>query len=68
MPHPSPPLPFSPQPLGIVQRVRVWHNNTGTHPDWHIKAIEVGEFSNPLADVRVFVVNDWLSMDKGNCR
>lgn len=26
------------------------------------------EFSDPLADVRVFEVNQWLSLDKDNCR
>lgn len=58
----------SPQPLGVVMRVRLWHNNVGKHPDWHVKCVEVSEFSNPLADVRVFDFNQWLSMDKDNCR
>ena len=58
----------SPQPLGVVMRVRLWHNNVGTHPDWHVKCVEVSEFSNPLADVRIFDFNQWLSMDKDNCR
>ena len=64
-PHPT---ARSPQPLGCVTKVRLWHNNTGLHPDWHVKAVEVSEFSNPLADVRVFEFNQWLSMDKDNCR
>jgi hypothetical protein len=69
---PLPPLPPftspSPQPLGTVTRVRLAHNNFGTHPDWHVRSVEVSEYSNPLADVRVFEINQWLSMEKDNCR
>ncbi|AWP12851.1 putative polycystic kidney disease protein 1-like 2 [Scophthalmus maximus] len=54
--------PFS---LGDLQSLRLWHNNTGSHPAWYVGHVTV-------QDVQTnqkwhFLCNSWLAIDVGNC-
>ncbi|XP_050063461.1 uncharacterized protein LOC126552720 isoform X6 [Aphis gossypii] len=51
---------FTPQSLGELQSIHIWHDNYGTNPDWYCQEIIVTEVrSNKLW---VFEVEQWFSI------
>lgn len=53
-------LIFTPQTLGELQSVHIWHDNRGTGPDWYCQRIIVTEIrSNKMW---TFEVERWFSL------
>ena len=55
---------FSDQPwLGKLSKLRVWHDNEGSSPDWNLASIYIlDELSGRLF---CFVFDSWLSKEAG---
>ncbi|NWI88929.1 PK1L2 protein, partial [Pitta sordida] len=52
-------------PLGELQRIRLWHDNSGDSPSWYVNRVLVHD----LAWDRkwYFLCNSWLAVDIGEC-
>ncbi|KAG2499991.1 hypothetical protein HYH03_002273 [Edaphochlamys debaryana] len=48
--------------IGDVQRIVVWHDNSGIGSDWHLQQVEV--FNTATQKSYFFFCNDWLRKDK----
>ncbi|CAB1450105.1 unnamed protein product [Pleuronectes platessa] len=54
--------PFS---LGELQGVRLWHDNSGSHPAWYVGHVMV---QDAQTDQKWhFLCNSWLAIDVGDC-
>ncbi|KAG9475124.1 hypothetical protein GDO78_003535 [Eleutherodactylus coqui] len=52
-------------PLGELQRIRLWHDNSGDKPSWYVNRVLVHDVE---MDQRwYFLCNSWLSIDVGDC-
>ena len=52
-------FPFnSERTLGDLSKIRVWHDNTGTKPEWFVKALYVED--KTMGKVFSFNVNEWI--------
>lgn len=51
----------TPQSLGSVWKIRVWHDNKGLSPAWFLQHIIVRDLQS--ARSTFFLVNDWLSVE-----
>ncbi|CAJ0940606.1 unnamed protein product [Ranitomeya imitator] len=52
-------------PLGEVQRIRLWHDNSGDKPSWYVNRVLVHDVE---MDQRwCFLCNSWLSIEVGEC-
>ncbi|XP_041506459.1 polycystic kidney disease protein 1-like 2 [Microtus oregoni] len=52
-------------PLGELQSLRLWHDNSGDQPSWYVSRVLVYD---PAADRKWhFLCNSWLSIDVGDC-
>lgn len=49
--------------LGDVVRVRLWHDNSGEHPSWHVNRISIFDLHDGRRSPSYFLVNAWLSLD-----
>ncbi|XP_048210684.1 polycystic kidney disease protein 1-like 2 [Perognathus longimembris pacificus] len=55
----------TPFPLGELQSLRLWHDNSGDQPSWYVSRVLVYD---PAADQKwYFLCNSWLSIDVGDC-
>uniref|UniRef100_A0A667YRT0 Polycystic kidney disease 1 like 2a n=1 Tax=Myripristis murdjan TaxID=586833 RepID=A0A667YRT0_9TELE len=54
--------PFS---LGQLQSIRLWHNNSGRHPDWYVNKVLVQDLQTEQK--WHFLCNSWLGIDVGDC-
>uniref|UniRef100_UPI0037E779AE polycystin-1-like protein 2 n=1 Tax=Semicossyphus pulcher TaxID=241346 RepID=UPI0037E779AE len=54
--------PFS---LGDLQGIRLWHNNSGSHPDWYVCNVMVQDLQTEQK--WHFLCNSWLAIDMGDC-
>ncbi|KAB5558804.1 hypothetical protein PHYPO_G00021410 [Pangasianodon hypophthalmus] len=54
--------PFS---LGDLQSIRLWHDNSGEHPDWYVNKVMVQDLET--GQVWQFLCNSWLAIDIGDC-
>ncbi|XP_038575816.1 polycystic kidney disease protein 1-like 2 [Micropterus salmoides] len=54
--------PFS---LGDLQAIRLWHNNSGSHPAWYIGSCMVQDLQTEQK--WHFLCNSWLAIDMGDC-
>ncbi|XP_068592767.1 polycystin-1-like protein 2 [Cebidichthys violaceus] len=54
--------PFS---LGDLQSIRLWHNNSGSHPAWYVGNIMVQDIQTEQK--WHFLCNSWLAIDIGDC-
>ncbi|XP_069389608.1 polycystin-1-like protein 2 [Paralichthys olivaceus] len=54
--------PFS---LGDLQGVRLWHNNSGSHPAWYVSHVMVQDVQTDQK--WHFLCNSWLAIDMGDC-
>ena len=50
--------------LGVLQRLRIGHNNKGLAADWHLARVEVSSSTSSSPAV-VFPCNKWLSAQSG---
>uniref|UniRef100_UPI00398F81D5 polycystin-1-like protein 2 n=1 Tax=Pristiophorus japonicus TaxID=55135 RepID=UPI00398F81D5 len=52
-------------PLGNVQSIRLWHDNSGSSPSWYVNRVTVLDVET---DQRwCFLCNSWLAIDVGDC-
>jgi len=51
---------FTPESLGELQSIHIWHDNYGTDPDWYCQQIIVTEVRSNR--VWVFEVERWFSI------
>uniref|UniRef100_A0A8C4F9S5 Polycystic kidney disease protein 1-like 2 n=1 Tax=Dicentrarchus labrax TaxID=13489 RepID=A0A8C4F9S5_DICLA len=54
--------PFS---LGDLQGIRLWHNNSGSHPAWYVGNVMVQDLQTEHK--WHFLCNSWLAIDVGDC-
>ncbi|XP_035981647.1 polycystic kidney disease 1 like 1 [Fundulus heteroclitus] len=56
--------------LGPVWGVHIWHDNSGSSPDWYLKRVVVSEVNGGRAEARswLFVGECWLAVNKGDGR
>ncbi|XP_028289475.1 polycystic kidney disease protein 1-like 2 [Parambassis ranga] len=54
--------PFS---LGDLQGIRLWHNNSGSHPAWYVSNVMVQDLQTERK--WHFLCNSWLAIDVGDC-
>ncbi|KAK5861395.1 hypothetical protein PBY51_022796 [Eleginops maclovinus] len=54
--------PFS---LGDLQGIRLWHNNSGSHPAWYVGNVMVQDLQTEQKCY--FLCNSWLALDIGDC-
>ncbi|KAM4719111.1 polycystin-1-like protein 1 [Anableps anableps] len=54
--------------LGPVWGVHIWHDNSGSSPDWYLKQVVVSEVNRGQVEVRswLFVSECWLAVNKGD--
>jgi len=48
--------------IGALERLKVWHDNTGTMPSWHLEFIEISDTT--LSKMFRFPCHQWIG---GNC-
>ncbi|XP_072452062.1 polycystin-1-like protein 2 [Chiloscyllium punctatum] len=52
-------------PLGDLQSIRLWHDNSGSSPSWYVNRVTVLDLET---DERwCFLCNSWLAIDVGDC-
>ncbi|KAM4731296.1 polycystin-1-like protein 2 [Anableps anableps] len=51
--------------LGELQGIRLWHNNSGSHPAWFVGNILVQDLQTEQK--WYFLCNSWLAIDMGDC-
>ncbi|KAM8893485.1 polycystin-1-like protein 2 [Spinachia spinachia] len=51
--------------LGDLQRIRVWHDNSGAHPAWYVNKVMVQDLES--GHKWHFLCNSWLAVDVGEC-
>ncbi|TTK78900.1 Polycystic kidney disease protein 1-like 2 [Bagarius yarrelli] len=54
--------PFS---LGDLKSIRLWHDNSGEHPDWYVNKVMVQDLET--GQIWQFLCNSWLAIDLGDC-
>uniref|UniRef100_A0A3B4YES0 Polycystic kidney disease protein 1-like 2 n=1 Tax=Seriola lalandi dorsalis TaxID=1841481 RepID=A0A3B4YES0_SERLL len=55
----------TPYCLGDLQGIRLWHNNSGSHPAWYVGNIMVQDLQTNQK--WHFLCNSWLAIDIGDC-
>uniref|UniRef100_W5KFY4 PLAT domain-containing protein n=1 Tax=Astyanax mexicanus TaxID=7994 RepID=W5KFY4_ASTMX len=51
--------------LGDLQSIRLWHDNSGTHPAWYVNKVMVQDLEN--GQKWHFLCSSWLAIDMGEC-
>ncbi|KYO37869.1 polycystic kidney disease protein 1-like 2 isoform A [Alligator mississippiensis] len=52
-------------PLGELQRIRLWHDNSGNSPSWYVNRVLVHDLARDQK--WYFLCNSWLAIDVGEC-
>uniref|UniRef100_A0A8C3RV23 Polycystic kidney disease protein 1-like 2 n=2 Tax=Chelydra serpentina TaxID=8475 RepID=A0A8C3RV23_CHESE len=52
-------------PLGELQRIRLWHDNSGDSPSWYVNRVLVHDLAEDQK--WYFLCNSWLAIDVGEC-
>ncbi|KAJ1082484.1 hypothetical protein NDU88_002649, partial [Pleurodeles waltl] len=52
-------------PLGDLQSIRLWHDNSGERPSWYVNRVLVHDVA--VDQKWYFLCNSWLSIDVGEC-
>ncbi|KAI4805592.1 hypothetical protein KUCAC02_010196 [Chaenocephalus aceratus] len=55
----------TPFPLGDLQSIRLWHNNSGSHPSWYVGNVMLQDLQKEQKCH--FLCNSWLAIDIGGC-
>ena len=53
---------FYKRPLGELDYLRIWHDNSGKDPSWFLKLVIVQDL--PTREKFYFICNKWLAYDK----
>lgn len=56
-------LLFTPEHLGAIEAIHLWHNYSGSHPDWFCKRIKVYDMYK--SEEYNFLVQQWMSAEPG---
>ncbi|XP_061526662.1 polycystin-1-like protein 2 isoform X2 [Phycodurus eques] len=51
--------------LGELQSIRLWHDNSGTHPAWYVNKVMVQDLET--GQKWHFLCNSWFAVDVGEC-
>nr|XP_057945528.1 polycystin-1-like protein 2 isoform X3 [Doryrhamphus excisus] len=51
--------------LGELQGIRLWHDNSGSHPAWYVNKVTVQDLDS--GQKWHFLCNSWLAVDVGEC-
>ncbi|KAM4743702.1 polycystin-1-like protein 2 [Anableps anableps] len=51
--------------LGDLQRIRLWHDNSGDHPAWYVNKVMVQDLES--GQKWHFLCNSWLAVDMAEC-
>nr|XP_056718331.1 polycystic kidney disease protein 1-like 2 [Euleptes europaea] len=52
-------------PLGELQSIRLWHDNSGDSPSWYVNRVLVHDVATDQK--WYFLCNSWLAIDVGDC-
>ncbi|KAH0619520.1 hypothetical protein JD844_000206 [Phrynosoma platyrhinos] len=52
-------------PLGELQSIRLWHDNSGESPSWYVNRVLVHDVATDQK--WYFLCNSWLAIDVGDC-
>ncbi|KAM4640248.1 polycystin-1-like protein 3 [Amazona ochrocephala] len=52
-------------PLGELQSIRLWHDNSGDRPSWYVNRVLVHDLA--WDQKWYFLCNSWLAVDTGEC-
>ncbi|KAM4767576.1 polycystin-1-like protein 2 [Cyanocitta cristata] len=52
-------------PLGELQSIRLWHDNSGDSPSWYVNRVSVHDLA--WDQKWYFLCNSWLAIDIGEC-
>ncbi|XP_063168976.1 polycystin-1-like protein 2 [Candoia aspera] len=52
-------------PLGKLQSIRLWHDNSGASPSWYVNRVLVHDVATDQK--WYFLCNSWLAIDVGDC-
>ncbi|XP_078399147.1 polycystin-1-like protein 2 [Cetorhinus maximus] len=52
-------------PLGDLQNIRLWHDNSGSSPSWYVNRVTVLDLETYQR--WCFLCNSWLAVDVGDC-
>nr|DBA16985.1 TPA: hypothetical protein GDO54_002506 [Pyxicephalus adspersus] len=52
-------------PLGEMQSIRLWHDNSGAKPSWYVNRVLVNDLE--MDRKWYFLCNSWLSVEVGDC-
>uniref|UniRef100_A0A8C3BVY4 Polycystic kidney disease protein 1-like 2 n=1 Tax=Cairina moschata TaxID=8855 RepID=A0A8C3BVY4_CAIMO len=52
-------------PLGELQSIRLWHDNSGDNPSWYVNRVMVQDLA--WDQKWYFLCNSWLAIDIGDC-
>ncbi|KAL8195183.1 UNVERIFIED_CONTAM: Polycystic kidney disease protein 1-like 2 [Gekko kuhli] len=52
-------------PLGELQSIRLWHDNSGNSPSWYVNRVLVHDVATDQK--WYFLCNSWLAIDVGDC-
>uniref|UniRef100_A0A8C8RBC5 Polycystic kidney disease protein 1-like 2 n=1 Tax=Pelusios castaneus TaxID=367368 RepID=A0A8C8RBC5_9SAUR len=52
-------------PLGELQSIRLWHDNSGDSPSWYVNRVLVHDLAQDQK--WYFLCNSWLAIDVGEC-
>uniref|UniRef100_A0A8C5SYB1 Polycystin 1 like 2/pseudo n=1 Tax=Laticauda laticaudata TaxID=8630 RepID=A0A8C5SYB1_LATLA len=52
-------------PLGELQSIRLWHDNSGTSPAWYVNRVLIHDVATDQK--WYFLCNSWLAIDVGDC-
>ncbi|XP_067303965.1 polycystin-1-like protein 2 [Pseudorasbora parva] len=55
----------TPFPLGELQSIRLWHDNTGDHPAWYVNSVMVEDLQTE--QIWHFLCSSWLAVDIDDC-
>jgi len=54
------------QQLGALKKIIIWHDNSGTSPNWYLRRVCVKDLQTDVS--YHFLSDDWLSLDKADAR
>ena len=50
--------------LGPINKIRLWHDNSGPSPDWYVNRIIIRDLQNNMQFF--FIIRSWLSLENGD--
>lgn len=54
----------TPEPLGDLLKLKIWHDNTGQSPSWFLQMVTITDIEN--GEKYHFIAHRWLAVEKGD--